>query len=136
MISPKLAILMATMAVIGAGAIPMAPMALAQDEDSQSVEIERNNEIEQSIKQEQEACTNEAEVSVSDDDVVDIGGENEAEVEQVNICDVTQSQSAANVGSIVDNSENTFDISQFLLDIDVPDPNSDCAIRNGQFVCQ
>jgi hypothetical protein len=132
--SPKLAILMATMAVIGAGAIPMAPMALAQDEDSQSVEIERNNEIEQSIKQSQEACTNEAEVSVSDDDGIDIGGENEVSVEQSNECDVTQSQNAANVGSIVDNSENTFDISQFLLDIDVP--NTDCAIRNGNFVCQ
>src|ERR687893_2391584 len=134
MISVKLTVLMATMAVIGAGALPMAPMAAAtvigdpQETDQEAgVEIERNNEIEQSIEQSQEACTNEAEVSVSDDDVVDIGGENEAEVEQVNICDVTQSQSAANVGSIVDNSENTFDISQFLLDIDVPDPNSDCA---------
>ena len=110
--SPKLAILMATMAVIGAGAIPMAPMALAQDDDSQSVEIERNNEIEQEIEQEQEACTNEAEVSVSDDDGIDIGGENEVSVEQSNECDVTQSQNAANVGSIVDNSENTFDIIQ------------------------
>jgi hypothetical protein len=122
MISTKLTVLMATMAVIGAGALPMAPMAAAtvigdpQETDQEAgVEIERNNEIEQSIEQSQEACTNEADVSVSDDDdVVDIGGENEAEVEQSNECDVTQSQSAANVATIDDDSENTFDITQGL----------------------
>src|ERR687895_1759211 len=119
MISPKLAILMATMAVVGAGAIPMAPMALAQDEDSQSVEIERNNEIEQSIKQSQEACTNEAEVELSDDDVIDIGGENEAEVEQENNCIVDQSQSAANVATIDDDSINAFDVEQFLASLNL-----------------
>ena len=119
MISPKLAILMATIAVVGAGAIPMAPMALAQDEDSQSVEIERNNEIEQEIKQKQEACTNEAEVELSDDDVIDIGGENEAEVEQENNCIVDQSQSAANVGTILDSSDNEFDIEQFLASLNL-----------------
>jgi hypothetical protein len=119
MISPKFAILMATMAVIGAGAIPMAPMALAQDDDSQSVEIERNNEIEQSIKQSQEACTNEAEVELSDDDVIDIGGENEAEVEQENECTVDQSQSAANVATIDDDSINAFDVEQFLASLNL-----------------
>src|SRR5918997_1320198 len=118
-ISPKFAILMATMAVIGAGAIPMAPMALAQDDDSQSVEIERNNEIEQSIKQSQEACTNEAEVELSDDDVIDIGGENEAVVEQENECTVDQSQSAANVASIDDDSFNVFDVEQFLASLNL-----------------
>src|SRR5918998_2623139 len=119
MISPKLAILMATIAVVGAGAIPMAPMALAQDEDSQSVEIERNNEIEQEIKQKQEACTNEAQVELSDDDVIDIGGENEAEVEQENNCIVDQDQSAANVASIDDDSINVFDVEQFLASLNL-----------------
>ena len=119
MISPKFAILMATMAVIGAGAIPMAPMALAQDDDSQSVEIERNNEIEQSIKQSQEACTNEAEVELSDDDFVDIAGENEASVEQENNCIVDQSQSAANVATIDDDSINVFDVEQFLASLNL-----------------
>jgi hypothetical protein len=117
MISPKLAILMATVAVVSAGAIPMAPMALAQQEAD--VEIERNNSIEQSISQEQEACTNEAEVSISDDDYVDIAGENEAEVEQTNVCDVTQSQSAANVATIDDDSINVFDVEQFLASLDI-----------------
>ena len=107
MISAKLIALMATMAVIGAGAIPMAPMALAQDQEA-DVEIERNNEIEQEIDQEQEACTNEAVTQVADSDVVDIGGENSVDVEQSNDCDVTQTQSAANVGSIEDNSRNEF----------------------------
>ena len=108
---------MATIAVVGAGAIPMAPMALAQDDDSQSVEIERNNEIEQEIKQKQEACTNEAEVELSDDDVIGIGGENEASVDQENNCIVDQDQDAANVGSIVDTSENEFEITQILASL-------------------
>src|SRR5918998_1277383 len=115
----KLAILMATIAVVGAGAIPMAPMALAQDDDSQSVEIERNNEIEQSIKQSQEACTNEAEVELSDDDVIDIGGENEASVEQENTCIVDQDQDAANIAEIDDDSINVFDVEQFLASLNL-----------------
>ena len=119
MISPKLAILMAIIAVVGAGAIPMAPMALAQDDDSQSVEIERNNEIEQSIKQSQEACTNEAEVELSDDDVIGIGGDNEAEVEQENNCIVDQDQDAANIASIDDDSINVFDVEQFLASLNL-----------------
>jgi hypothetical protein len=80
--------------------------------------IERNNEIEQSNEQSQEGCTNEAEVSIDDDDVVDIGGENEAEVEQSNECEVTQSQSASNNAAIVDESENTFDITQNVVSDD------------------
>ena len=118
MISPKLAILMATMAVVGAGALPMAPMALAQDQDA-DVDIERNNSIKQSIKQSQEACTNEAEVEVSDEDFVDIGGENEVEVGQANVCDVVQAQVAENAAAIEDSSENTFDIEQFLISLGV-----------------
>ena len=107
---------MATMAVVGAGAIPMAPMALAQDQDA-DVDIERNNSIKQSIKQSQEACTNEAEVEVSDDDHVDIGGENEVEVGQANLCEVVQAQSASNEAAIVDESTNTYDIDQILASL-------------------
>ena len=101
------------------GSKPSTAFALLEengDDESQnaSVEIERNNEIEQSIEQEQEACTNEAEVEASDDDKVDIFGDNELEVEQENECDVTQTQNAANVASIEDNSVNDFDIDQIL----------------------
>jgi hypothetical protein len=111
---------MATMAVVGAGALPMAPMALAQEtEQEASVDIERNNEIEQEIKQKQEACTNEADVSVSDDDVIGIGGENEAEVEQGNNCIVDQDQSAANAATIDDDSINVFDVEQFLASLNL-----------------
>ena len=79
--------------------------------------------IEQSIEQSQEACTNEAEVSVSDEDGIDIGGENEVEVDQANVCDVTQSQTATNVAAIEDNSENTFDIiANVVSDDDDSDP--------------
>jgi hypothetical protein len=127
MISPKLAILMATMAMIGVGLTGATPLAMAQQSsdgtDGGSIIIvpdvawiiERNNEIEQSIEQEQEACTNEADVSVSDDDdVIGIGGENEVEVEQSNECEVTQSQSASNNAVIVDESTNIVEIDQQL----------------------
>jgi hypothetical protein len=132
MISPKLAILMATMAVIGAGALPMAPLALAQDQEA-DVEIERNNEISQSIEQSQEACTNEADVSVSDDDEIDIGSENEVEVEQVNDCVVTQTQTATNTAAIVDESTNDIDIGIQLSDlpIDIPPPPANCLAAGG-----
>ena len=120
MISPKLAILMATLAVVGAGAIPMAPMALAQDQDA-DVDIERNNSIKQSIKQSQEACTNEAEVEIDDEDFVDIGGDNEATVGQANVCDVVQAQVAENAAAIEDSSSNTFDIEQFLISLGLDD---------------
>jgi len=109
---------MATMAVVGAGAIPMAPMALAQDQDA-DVDIERNNSIKQSIKQSQEACTNEAEVEVSDDDGVDIFGDNEVKVGQANVCDVVQAQAASNAAAIVDESTNDFDIDQILASLDL-----------------
>jgi len=87
-----------------------------KDDFSQNaeVDIERNNEIEQSNEQSQEVCTNEAEVSVSDDDVIGIGGENEAEVEQSNDCIVVQNQEAENNAAILDLSENTFDITEGL----------------------
>ena len=132
MISPKLVVLMATMAMIGVGLTGATPLAMAQQSsdgtDGGSIIIlpdiswiiDRNNEIEQSIEQEQEACTNEADVSVSDDDdVVDIGGENEAEVEQSNECVVDQSQSATNNAAIVDESTNNLDISSIIIWPDV-----------------
>jgi len=115
MISPKLAILMVTMAMIGIGLSGATPLAMAQQ--SSDVDIERNNEIEQSIEQSQEACTNEAEVSVSDDDdVIGIGGENKVEVEQSNDCDVTQTQNAANVAVIDDDSFNAPSVCQSLIE--------------------
>jgi hypothetical protein len=136
MISAKLAVLMAAFALVGSViAVPTNAFAfpvLEEDgttDESQNaeVEIERNNEIEQSIEQSQEACTNEAEVSVSDDDVVDIGGENEAEVEQSNECVVDQSQSAANVASIDDNSINVVDVSETTLAA-TPDADVFCVL--------
>ena len=129
MISPKWAVLMAAFALVGTITLPTT--ALAQDDESQNaeVDIERNNEISQSIEQSQEACTNEAEVSVSDDDVIDIGGENEAEVEQGNFCIVEQNQNAQQGSAIVDESVNTFELTKDII-------NFDCAFINGQFVCQ
>jgi hypothetical protein len=119
MISPKWALLVAAFALVGVVSLPTT--AFAQDDESQnaSVEIERNNEIEQSIEQEQEACTNEAEVSLSDDDVVDIGGDNEAEVEQSNDCFVIQNQEAENNAVIEDFSTNDFDIDQILARLNI-----------------
>ena len=117
MISPKLAVLMATFAMIGVGLTASTPLAVAQEQDAE-VDIERNNSIKQSIKQEQEACTNKAEVSVSDDDGVQIGdNENEAEVEQENDCVVFQDQDATNTAAIVDSSTNSFDIDQILASL-------------------
>jgi hypothetical protein len=114
MISPKLAVLMATMALIGIGAGAL-PMAAAQQESD--VEVDRSNNINQEIKQKQEACTNEADVNVSDDDLIDIGGDNEAEVEQENDCLVTQTQDAANVGDIDDFSDNDLGLENILAEV-------------------
>jgi hypothetical protein len=115
MISPKLAVLMATMAMVGIGAGAL-PMAAAQQESE--VEVERNNEIDQSIKQKQEACTNEADVNVSDDDyILDIAGDNEAEAEQFNLCAVTQTQAATNTAAVVDESDNDVDLESILAEV-------------------
>jgi membrane protein involved in colicin uptake len=114
MISPKWAVLVAAFALVGVIGLPTT--AFAQDDESQEaeVEIERNNEISQSIEQKQEASTNEAEAEIDDDDFVDLFGENEIEQNQANVCDVTQSQAAQNNAAIVDFSTNTFDINQIL----------------------
>jgi hypothetical protein len=114
MISPKLAVLMATMAMIGigAGALPMAAALQASE-----VEIERNNELDQSIRQSEEACTNEAEAEVDDEDFVDIVGDNEAEAEQLNVCAVEQTNDATNTAAILDNSDNDVDLESILADV-------------------
>jgi hypothetical protein len=116
MISPKLAVLMATFAMIGigAGALPMAAAQQVSD-----VEVERNNELDQNLQQKQEACTNEADAEVSDDDIVDIGGDNEAEAEQENECLVEQTQDATNAGAITDFSSNDFDLENILADVGI-----------------
>ena len=101
--SPKWAVLMAALALVG---VSLPGAAFAQVTANSSVDIERNNEIDQDIEQSQEACTNEAVSQVADNDVVDIGGENSVDVEQSNDCDVTQSQSASSSAVIVDESEN------------------------------
>jgi hypothetical protein len=120
MISPKLAVLMATMAFVGTGLAftPAVNTAFAQEAD---VEVERNNEIDQEIKQEQEACTNEGKAKVSDDDFVDIlGGDNTATVDQSNTCLVVQTQEAANTAAIVDASTNDINAEALaaLVDLD------------------
>ena len=102
---------MATMAMVGIGAGAL-PMAAAQQESD--VEVERNNEIDQEIKQKQEACTNEADVNLSDDDLVDIGGDNEADVDQENDCAVTQTQAADNAAAITDLSANDIGLESIL----------------------
>jgi hypothetical protein len=111
--SSQIAVLMAAaMIIVGVTAPVLAEAQVAIDERGRHrVDIERNNEIGQSIEQSQEACTNDADVEITDDDVVDIGGENEAEVEQANVCTVTQSQAAANTGAIVDESTNSISVS-------------------------
>lgn len=96
---------MAVFAVVGITALP-ATSVFAQDS---VLDVERNNEIEQSIEQDQEACTNEAEAEIEDEDFVQIGGGNEATVGQANVCDVTQTQTAANVADIVDESDNVLE---------------------------
>jgi hypothetical protein len=110
MISPKWAALMAAFTLVGAVSIPTTAFAQEEVDESQNaeVDIERNNQISQSIEQSQEACTNEAEVSVSDDDEEQEGGVNSASVSQGNKCIITQTQTATNNAAIVDNSVNTF----------------------------
>jgi hypothetical protein len=100
MISPKLVVLMAAFTLVGVVGLPTTAFA-----DRVDVEIERNNEIEQSIEQEQEACTNELE------------GELSGEVEQFNFCDVDQTQTATNEAAIVDESDNDVDLESILADV-------------------
>ena len=100
MTSPKWALLIGAFALVGAAIVPTSAFA-----DQVYFELERNNEINQEIEQEQEACTNEVEGGLS------------GEIEQENICAVTQTQTAANVGTILDESENEFDVESILADV-------------------
>jgi hypothetical protein len=95
MISPKMVVLTALMAAtsLGAYAVP----ALAQDVDQ---DVERNNEIEQSITQSNEACTNTV-VAVEDDE-----GDQYVEAYQSNKCYVEQSNEAEQEAEIEDESYN------------------------------
>jgi hypothetical protein len=108
MISPKIAMLTAMMAVstVGMTAVP----ALAQD-FSQS--IDRNNQIAQSITQSNEACTNTlvaiSSAEANDNDFSDDNtAESEVEVDadQSNKCKVSQSNEAEQEAEIEDESEN------------------------------
>jgi hypothetical protein len=95
MISPKMVVLTALMAAtsLGAYAVP----ALAQDVDQ---DVERNNEISQSITQSNEACTNTV-VAVEDDE-----GDQYVEAYQSNKCYVEQSNEAEQEAEIDDESYN------------------------------
>jgi hypothetical protein len=112
MISPKIAMLTAMIAVstIGVTAVP----ALAQD-FSLEQDVDRNNEIDQSITQSNEACTNTL-VAIEDDE-----GDQTVYSEQSNECEVEQSNSASQSASIEDNSENT--ITQGLC-LSFPSPSN------------
>ena len=97
MISPKIAMLTAMMAVstVGMTAVP----ALAQD-FSLEQDVERNNEIEQSITQSNEACTNTL-VAIEDDE-----GDQSVDSDQRNKCVVFQSNEAEQEAEIDDESTN------------------------------
>lgn len=110
MISPKIAMLTAMMAVsaVGMTAVP----ALAQD-FTLDQDIDRNNQIAQSIEQSNEACTNTiaaiSSASASDnDDSDDNTAESEVEVDadQSNKCEVYQSNDAEQEAEIEDESTN------------------------------
>jgi hypothetical protein len=97
MISPKIAMLTAMMAVstVGMTAVP----ALAQDFELEQV-IERNNQIGQSIQQSNEACTNTL-VAIEDDE-----GDQSVKSEQSNKCLVFQGNEAEQEAEIEDESFN------------------------------
>ena len=97
MMSPKLAVLMTTLALVGAVS-PAASRALlateGDDDPSNSVSVERNNEIEQNNDIEQYACTNEQDNEAENEDgdqvAVVSGGD------QSNDCVVVQGADASN----------------------------------------
>ena len=101
MISPKLTVLMAAMAVLGASA----PAAFANSsydpsDPSVTVNVERNNENNQSIDQTNEACTNTVKASE------DGKGDQYVDAYQKNKCYVEQSNYATQYADIEDYSFN------------------------------
>ena len=119
MMSPKLAVLMTTLALVGAvsPALAAATSDRGDDDPSNSVSVERNNEIEQSNDIEQYACTNEQdnEAENEDGDQIAVIGAGD----QSNDCVVVQGASASNSAAIVDNSTN--DIAAVLANVNVDD---------------
>ncbi len=123
MISPKLAVLMTTIALMGAVSPVLASATSGDHEDDpdNSVSVERNNSIKQHNEQEQYACTNEQDNEAENeaDDVDDdqvaaaFGGD------QSNDCVVVQAAEASNDAAIVDTSDN--DIAAILADVDIDD---------------
>jgi hypothetical protein len=119
MMSPKLAVLMTTLALVGAvsPALAAATSDRGDDDPSNSVSVERNNEIEQSNDIEQYACTNEqdneAENEDGDDQVAVVAGGN-----QSNDCVVVQAATANNTGAIVDGSTNNVTAALANLNVD------------------
>ena len=108
MISPKLAVLMAAMTLVGIGTVVGSPLAYAVTSnggDSVAVDVERNNELEQENEQSQEACTNELEAGGS------------VEADQFNFCDVDQTQTGTNAGAIEDFSINDFELESILANV-------------------
>ena len=119
MMSPKLAVLMTTLALVGAvsPALAAATSDRGDDDPSNSVSVERNNEIEQSNDIEQYACTNE-----QDNEADNEGGDQVAVVSggnQDNDCVVVQGAEARNEAAIVDASTN--DIAAILANVDIDD---------------
>ena len=119
MMSPKLAVLMTTLALVGAvsPALAAATSDRGDDDPSNSVSVERNNEIEQSNEIEQYACTNE-----QDNEAENEGGDQLAVIgagDQSNDCVVVQGAEARNDAAIVDNSTN--DIDAILANLNLED---------------
>ena len=119
MMSPKLAVLMTTLALVGAvsPALAAATSDRGHDDPDNSVSVERNNEIEQSNEIEQYACTNEQENEAENE-----GGDQVAVVsggDQDNDCVVVQAAEASNDAAIVDASTN--DIAAILANVDIDD---------------
>ena len=117
--SPKLAVLMTTLALVGAVSpvLASATSDRGDDDPSNSVSVERNNEIEQSNDIEQYACTNE-----QDNEAENEGGDQIAVIgagDQSNDCTVVQGASASNTAAIVDNSTN--DIDAVLANLNLED---------------
>ena len=119
MMSPKLAVLMTTLALVGAVSpvLASATSDRGDDDPSNSVSVERNNEIEQSNDIEQYACTNEQDNEAENEDgdqvAVVSGGD------QSNDCVVVQGAEASNDAAIVDASTN--DIDAILANVDIDD---------------
>ena len=120
--SPKLAVLMTTLALVGAVGSPLLASATLddgnQDDPSNSASVERNNHVYQSNDIAQYACTNEqdneAENEDGDDQVAVVDGGN-----QSNDCVVVQGATANNTGAIVDSSTNN--ITAVLANLNVDD---------------